>query len=217
MFMQAGSAGELGRRRGMEQLGFWRKILDHPAYDAFWRDQAVDRVLGARPLGIPLMLVHGLWDQEDIYGAIAVYRALEPKDSANDRVFLVMGPWHHGQQIGNASSLGPLEFGSNTGLTFRRDVLRPFLDQYLRDGARRADVAPVTAFETGTDAWRRLAAWPAGCPAAGGCAVRPTPLYLGPGSKLGFEALASPAGSPDFEEYVSDPAKPVPFISRPVD
>jgi putative CocE/NonD family hydrolase len=97
MFMQAGSAGELGRRRGMEQLGFWRKLLDHPSYDAFWRDQAVDRLLAAEPLRVPVMLVHGLWDQEDIYGAIAVYQAIEPKDVANDRVFLVMGPWHHGQ------------------------------------------------------------------------------------------------------------------------
>ena len=217
MFLEAGSAGELGRRHGMEQVGFWRKILEHPSYDAYWRDQAVDKVLAALPLQVPVMLVHSLWDQEDIYGAIAVYKALEPKDTANDKVFLVLGPWHHGQEIGDGSSLGALKFHTDTALAFRRDVLRPFLDQYLKDGAPKADVAPVTAYETGTDAWRRLAAWPAGCPAAGACAVRPTPLYLGPGSKLGFEALSSPAGSPDFEEYVSDPAKPVPFISRPVD
>ena len=77
MFMQAGSAGELGRRHGLEQVGFWRKILEHPAYDAFWREQAMDRVLAAQPLKVPVMLVHSLWDQEDIYGAIAVYKALE--------------------------------------------------------------------------------------------------------------------------------------------
>ena len=75
MYLQAGSAGELGRSRGLEQIGFWRKILEHPAYDAFWRDQAVDRILAAQPLTVPVMLVHGLWDQEDIYGAIAVYKA----------------------------------------------------------------------------------------------------------------------------------------------
>ena len=92
-FMRAGSAGELGRQRGLEQVGFWRKILDHPTYDAFWRDQAVDKVLAAQPLSVPVMLVHGLWDQEDIYGAIAVYKAIKPKDVGNDRVFLVMGPW----------------------------------------------------------------------------------------------------------------------------
>jgi len=106
MFMEAGSAGELGRRRGLEQAGFWRKILQHPTYDAFWRDQAMDLILGAQPLKVPVMLVHGLWDQEDIYGAPAVYRAIEPKDTGNDTVFLVMGPWNHGQQIHEASSLG---------------------------------------------------------------------------------------------------------------
>jgi putative CocE/NonD family hydrolase len=213
MFLQAGSAGELGRQHGMEQVGFWRKILEHPSYDAFWRDQAVDRVLASQPLRVPVMLVHSLWDQEDIYGAIAVYKAIKPKDSGNDKVFLVMGPWHHGQEIGNGSSLGALKFHSDTALTFRREVLRPFLDHYLKDGAPKADVAPVTAFETGTNAWKRLPSWPAGC--ASGCTIRPTPLYLGAGLKLGFAAPAR--GAPEYDEYVSDPAKPVPFIPRPVD
>src|SRR5216684_345950 len=86
MFMQAGSAGELGRSRGLEQVRFWRKILEHPSYDAFWRDQAVDQVLATQPLKVPVMLVHSLWDQEDIYGAIAVYKAIKPKDPNNDCV-----------------------------------------------------------------------------------------------------------------------------------
>src|SRR4051794_21847016 len=156
MFMQAGSAGDLGRRRGLEQVGFWRKILEHPAYDAFWKDQAVDKQLAALPLTVPVMLVHSLWDQEDIYGALAVYKAIKPKDSANDKVFLVMGPWHHGQEILDGSSLGALKFNSDTALYFRREILRPFLDQYLKDGAPKADVPPVVAFETGTNVWRRL-------------------------------------------------------------
>ncbi len=188
MFLHGGSAGELGRRRGLEQLGFWRKILAHPSYDAYWSDQAVDKLLAAQPLQVPVMLVHSLWDQEDIYGAIAVYEAIEPKDTGNDKVFLVMGPWHHGQMIGDGSALGALKFGSDTALTFRRDDPAPFLDQYLKDGAPKADVAPVTAFETGTNAWRRLPAWPAGCEA--GCAVQPTPLYLDAGLKLSFEPPA---------------------------
>jgi putative CocE/NonD family hydrolase len=116
-FMQAGSAGELGRRHGLEQVGFWRKILEHPSYDAFWRDQAVDRVLATQPLKVPVMLVHSLWDQEDIYGAMAVYKAIKPKDTDNDKVFLVMGPWHHGQEIDDGSTLGALKFNSDTSLT----------------------------------------------------------------------------------------------------
>jgi putative CocE/NonD family hydrolase len=212
LYLQAGSAGELGRRHGLEQIGFWRKLLAHPAYDAFWRDQAVDKLLAARPLTVPVMLVHSLWDQEDIYGAIAVYNAIEPKDTANDKVYLVMGPWHHGQEIADGSALGPVRFGSDTALYFRQQILRPFLDQYLKDGAPRADVSPVTAFETGTNTWRRLPSWPAGC--ASGCTVRPTPLHLTAGQKASFDPPK--AGDAAFEEYVSDPAKPVPFRARPI-
>jgi putative CocE/NonD family hydrolase len=212
MFMQAGSAGELGRRHGLEQIGFWRKLLDHPGYDAFWRDQAVDKILAARPLNVPVMLVHSLWDQEDIYGAIAVYKAIEPKDAGNDKVFLVMGPWHHGQEILDGSALGALKFNSDTALYFRREILRPFLDQYLKDGAPKADVPPVAAFETGTNRWRRLPAWPAGCES--GCTVNATPLYLTADLKVGF--AAPKPGDTAFDEYISDPSKPVPFRARPI-
>jgi putative CocE/NonD family hydrolase len=211
-FLEAGSAGELGRRHGLEQVGFWRKLLEHPSYDSFWREQAVDKLLAREPLQVPVMLVHSLWDQEDIYGDIAVYEAIEPKDTGNDKVFLVLGPWHHGQEIREGSALGAVKFGSDTALAFRREILRPFLDQYLKDGAPKADVAPVSAFETGTNTWRRLTSWPSGCDS--GCTVKPTPLYLVSGSKTSFSPPA--AGSAEYEEYVSDPAKPVPFIPRPV-
>jgi uncharacterized protein len=212
MFIHAGSAGELGREHGLEQVGFWQKLLAHPSYDSFWRDQAMDKILAAQPLKVPVMLVDSLWDQEDIYGAIAVYKAIKPKDTNNDKVFLVMGPWHHGQEILDGSTLGPLKFNSDTALYFRQEILRPFLDQYLKDGAP-ADLPPVSAFETGTNTWRRLPAWPAGC--ASDCTIRPTPLYLSAGLKLSFTA-PSPTDI-KFDEYVSDPAKPVPFRARPID
>ena len=137
----------------------------------------MDKILAAQPLNVPVMLVHSLWDQEDIYGAIAVYKAIEPKDTGNDKVFLVIGPWHHGQEIGDGSSLGALKFGSDTALYFRREILRPFLDHYLKDDAPAADVAPVTAFETGTNTWRRLPSWPAGC--ASGCTHHADAVLLG--------------------------------------
>jgi hypothetical protein len=206
MFMQAGSAGELGRRRGLDQVGFWRKILEHPSYDAWWREQAMDRVLAAQPLKVPVMLVHSLWDQEDIYGAIAVYKAIKPKDTNNDMVFLVMGPWHHGQEIDDGSSLGAIKFDSDTGLYFRREILRPFLDHYLKDDAPASNVPPVSAFETGTNKWRRLQAWPL-------ATVRPTALFMAPGLKL---SMTAPSGGAAFDEYISDPSKPVPFRARPI-
>jgi len=213
MFMEAGSAGELGRRRGLEQVGFWRKILEHPSYDAYWRDQAVDKILAAQPLKVPVMLVHSLWDQEDIYGDIAVYKAIEPKDTNNDKVFLVMGPWHHGQMIRDGSQLGAIKFNSDTSLTFRKEILRPFLDYYLKEGAPKPNLSPVVAFETGTNVWRHFKAWPMGCET--GCSIKPTPLYLADGLKASFSASTS--SRPGYEEYISDPTKPVPFRARPID
>jgi putative CocE/NonD family hydrolase len=211
VYMEAGSAGELGRRHGLEQVGFWRKLLEHPSYDSWWQQQAMDRILSARAPAIPTMLVDSLWDQEDIYGAPALYKAWKPKD-ADNKLFLVLGPWHHGQEILNASSLGAVKFNSDTGLYFRQEILRPFLDKYLKDGASTADIAPVNAFETGSDTWRRLPAWPAGC--TSGCSVHATPLYLSAGSKLSLTAPAT--GDAAYDEYISDPAKPVPFRARPI-
>ena len=206
LYLQAGSAGELGRRHGMEQLGFWRKILEHPSYDAFWSDQAVDKVLAAQPLKIPVLLVHSLWDQEDIYGAIAVYKAIKPLDTNNDKVFLALGPWHHGQEIHDAATLGAIRFGSDTGTWFRQNLLRPFLDRYLKEDAPKVEIAPVTAFETGANRWQGLSAWP----------LTPVTksLYLEAGLKLAFTPPASTDAA--FDEYISDPAKPVPFRARPI-
>jgi putative CocE/NonD family hydrolase len=212
MFMKAGSAGELGKERGLDQVGFWRKILDHPAYDAFWSDQALDKILANEPLKVPTMLVASLWDQEDIYGAMAVYKAIRPKDTQNDMVYLAIGPWHHGQEIEDASSLGPIKFDSDTGLFFRQHILRPFLAKYLKDDAPKANLPPVWAFETGRNDWEKLGSWPEGC--ASGCTVTPTPLYLETGLKVGFAAPA--AGGAEYDEYISDPSKPVPFRARPI-
>ncbi len=213
LYLHGVSAGALGREHGLEQVGFWKKMIEHPAYDAFWRDQAVDKILAQQPLKVPVMLVDSLWDQEDIYGAMAVYKAIKPKDTSNDKVFLVIGPWHHGQEIGEASTLGAIKFNSDTALYFRQEILAPFLAHYLKDDAAAAklEVPPVSAFETGTNAWRKLNSWPSGC--ASGCLPKPTPLYLNSGLKLSFSAPKQ--GDTAYEEYVSDPAKPVPFRKRP--
>jgi uncharacterized protein len=211
-YMQAGTAGELGRRHGLEQVGFWRKVLAHPSYDSFWSDQAMDKILAAQPLKVPTMLVDSLWDQEDIYGAMAVYKAIKPKDMENNKVFLVIGPWHHGQEIEDASTLGVLSFGADTGLYFRQQILGPFLARYLKDETPKEEIAPVTAFDTGTNVWRSLPSWPAGCTT--GCSIQATPLYLTEGLKLSF--TAPKAADAPFEEYVSDPAKPVPYRARPI-
>src|SRR5262245_13038121 len=131
---------------------------------------------------------------------------------ATTRAFWSWAPWHHGQMIGNGSSLGAVKFGSDTALHFRRKILRPFLDQHLKDGAPKADLAPVTAYETGTNTWHRLSAWPP--KAENGKAVRATPLYLRAGLKLNFEPPADRDAASG--EHPSDPAKPDHCRARPI-
>jgi putative CocE/NonD family hydrolase len=188
----------------MEQLPFWNRLTGHPDYDQFWQEQAVDRILAARPLTVPTLLVGSLWDQEDIYGAPAVFAAIRASPNAR----LVLGPWHHGQENGPAATLGPLDFGGDTGRWFRSNLLIPFLDQYLKDGPR-ANIAKVTAYEAGANRWQRLADWPSAC--ASGCPANLTPLYLAPNERLSFTAPTARA----FDSYVSDPAKPVTYRARP--
>lgn len=210
-FLRAGTAGNFARAAGLEQLPAWRKIIEHPAYDAFWQEQAVDKLLVRQPLKVPTLWVGALWDQEDIYGAVSCYRAVEPKDTANDLNFLVLGPWRHSGVNVEQRQLGALKLPGDTATDFRRRVLKPFLDQHLKTGAPRADTPPVLVFETGTMEWRSYRRWPE----VGGAedAVKLRPLYLLPGLKLGFEPARQ---GEEYEEYVSDPAKPVPFVRRPV-
>src|ERR1700736_984987 len=130
--------------------------------------------------------------------------------------FLVMGPWRHSGVNYDGSSLGPLKWNGDTALEFRRDVLKPFFDQYLKDDARKADTPPVLIYNTGENHWDRLRSWPLACDS--GCPEKPTPLYLTSGFGLSFSAPSkqdSKAPSA-YDEYVSDPAKPVPYLPRPV-
>jgi len=212
-FRRAGSAGEFARQNGLDQIGVWRKISEHPAYDAYWQGQALDKLLAAEPLTVPTMIVASTWDQEDSYGAIHTYEALEPKDKANDKLFFVMGPWRHSGAGGDGSTLGPLKFDSDTALAFRRDIAKPFLDSYLKDKAPKASIAPVNVYETGTNAWRKLSRWPLAC--ASGCSAALKSLYLQAGGRAGFTAPSAPSADA-FDDYVSDPAKPVPYLPRPV-
>jgi putative CocE/NonD family hydrolase len=219
-WLEAGSAGEMGRRHGLEQVGFAAKVMNHPAYDGFWQDQALDRILAKQNVTVPVMLVHSLWDQEDIYGNIALYKALKAQQADTSNIYLVIGPWFHHQQRLDGSAIGQIRFGSDTAEYFRKYLVWPFFDHYLKDDAPPLNVAQVTAFETGTNRWQQLATWPSGCDS--GCTIQAQKLYLQSGGKLRLSATlesnrASRAGAAaDFESYVADPAKPVPYIPRPI-
>jgi putative CocE/NonD family hydrolase len=211
-FLNAGSAGDFARSQGQDQLPFWRKIEAHPAYDAFWQSQALDKLLAAHPIAVPTMWLQGLWDQEDIYGGIHCYETLEPGDKNNNMNYLVIGPWRHSQVNYEGRSLGPLQWDSDTAAHFRRDILLPFFDQHLKDNAPEANTPPVYIYNSGEDHWDRFDKWPLSCD--GECDHKTQPLYLRADSKLSFEPPA--AYSEKFDEYVSDPMKPVPYRPRPV-
>ena len=212
-FLRAGSAGDYAKQWGLDQLPWWRKTEEHPAYDSFWQGQALDKVMAEQPLKVPVMWIQGLWDQEDMWGANHCYHAIEPKDTANNMNFLVMGPWRHSGVNYDGYSLGPLRWEGDTALQFRRDVLKPFFDQYLKDGAPKADTPPVFIYNTGENHWDRFKSWPLACES--GCRVKSKPIYLTAGFGLSFTAPAG-SGAAEYDEYVSDPAKPVPYLPRPV-
>jgi len=209
-FRRAGSAGAYARLRGADQLPWVQRMMEHPAYDAFWQGQALDKLVAQRPSKVPTMWVQGLWDQEDMWGAIQCYLALKAKGQV-DHNYLVMGPWRHSQVNYDGYNLGPLKWDGDTALQFRRDVLKPFFDQYLKDGAPKAATPPAFMYNTGENRWDRLKSWPLACERD--CPAPMKPLYLQHAFALGFD---KPTAAAVVDTYVSDPAKPVPYIPRPV-
>jgi putative CocE/NonD family hydrolase len=208
-FRRAGSAGAYARLHGLEQLPWAEKMIEHASYDAFWQGQALDKLVAEHPSQVPTMWLQGLWDQEDMWGAIHCYLALKAKQQV-DHNYLVMGPWRHSQVNSEGYNLGPLKWDGDTTRQFRRDVLRPFFDQYLVTNGPKADTPPVFIYNTGENHWDRLKSWPLAC--QDGCPSPMKPLFLESDFGLGFE---KPTGSGS-DSYVSDPAKPVPYLQRPV-
>jgi hypothetical protein len=202
MLAQGAAGAGLGARLD-DRHEMWKRLVENPAYGQYWKDCAADRWFDAPPRVVPTLVVHGFWDQEDIYGAPAVYEALEKHDASNDLVFLAAGPWYHGGHWSDGSHLGAISFDEDTARRFRDDVLEPFLDRFLA-GANVAAPAPVTAFETGTNRWRRSDRWPQD--------VSARRLYLQPRGTLSFDPPASAESSTAF---LSDPSKPVPNSPRP--
>jgi uncharacterized protein len=202
-YLEAGSVADFARMLGIEKYSGVRKFLDHPAYTDFWSLQAVDKWLAAQPLKVPMLLEVGQWDQEDSYGAPAVYRALEPKDKNNDMVFLHIGPWRHSGANHYGFDLGALIFTGDTAREWRVQYVKPFFDHYLK-GAPDPKTPPVLTYATGVNQWNKSPRWPMGTA---------KPIYLADGGVATFER---PAKSASYE-YVSDPARPVPFLPRPID
>ena len=202
-YLEAGSSGDYARRWGIDQYPFALKVMDNPSYSAFWSLQAVDKWLAARALSVPTLLEVGQWDQEDSYGAPAVYKVLKPKDKHNDMVYLAIGPWRHSGANHYGYDLGSLVFTGDTAYEFRVKYLKPFFDHFLKD-APDPHTPSVLTYATGINRWEESPKWPMGAL---------TPLYLGDAHSAAFAAPTA-AGHDD---YVADPSKPVPFIPRPID
>ncbi len=203
LFLDAGSVADFAKSVGIENVPGVRKFLENPAYTAFWSLQAVDKWLAARPLAVPTMIEVGQWDQEDSYGGPAAYRALEPKDTGNDKVSLAIGPWRHSGANHYGYDLGGLTFTGDTAREWRVRYVKPFFDHWLKGGPD-PHTPPVLTYATGANAWNRSPRWPMGTA---------RPVYLAAHGVATFDRPAT-AG---YAEYVSDPAKPVPFIPRPID
>ncbi|OYY72935.1 CocE/NonD family hydrolase [Sphingomonas sp. 28-63-12] len=206
-FRRLGGAAEWAKASGFDQLPAWQKMVAHPAYDAFWQGQALDKLLAANPSNIPTIWEQGLWDQEDMYGAITAWEALKAKGKLGNN-FLVMGPWRHSQINREGRELGPFKWNGDTAAQFREQMVLPLFNQYLKDGPAAA-LPAATIYNTGENHWDRFASWPLACES--GCASPLTPIYLQSEGGLGFGKAA--AGE---DSYVSDPAKPVPHLPRPV-
>ena len=151
-FLRYGSAGAYGNAMGMQQLPFWNRLTQHPAYDEFWQDQARRQDPRRAPLTVPTLLVDSLWDQEDIYGAPAVFNAIKASP-ATPTSCSARGTTARrtARPRPSARSTGARTPASGSA----QNVMIPFLDQYLKDGPP-ADIARVTAFEAGTNQWQRL-------------------------------------------------------------
>ncbi len=201
-YLNAGSIGDYARRYGIDRYPSVQKIMQNPAYTDFWSLQAVDKWMAAHPLTVPTMLEVGQWDQEDSYGAPAVYKAIKPNDVNDNLVTLVIGPWRHSGANHYGYGLGALTFTGDTAREFRVKYVKPFFDHYLK-GAPDPHTPHVLTYATGANTWETSPRWPMGTP---------TPLYLSAHFGAGFSA-SNDAGHDD---YLSDPMKPVPFIPRPI-
>jgi len=205
-----------------EQIPTWNDFVAHPDYDAFWKRQTM--VPHIRSVRVPTLHVAGWWDQEDFYGPLRLYEALEAHDTSGMN-YLVVGPWNHGGW-NRTGALGPIPFGSDTAAYFRDQVQAPFFAHFLKDTGTR-DFPEALTFESGTNRWRRWDSWPPrGAATASlyfrpgeGLEIRGPGVSVGPrdDSPAGVASAGGPIGAPaSFDEYVSDPAHPVPYRQRPI-
>ncbi len=200
LFLDAGTLSNINDQLLQGSVEYWKEFRDHPDYDSFWQERNVPQYFkNVKPA---VLNVSGWYDAEDMYGALATFRAVE-KDAHAPFNALVMGPWFHGGWAGtDGASLGAVTFGSKTAEFYREQIEFPFFQHFLK-GAGGGVPPKAYVFETGANRWRKFDKWP---PAT----ARASEVYLREGGKLEFDA--PPPGPAAFDEYSSDPAHPVPSV-----
>ena len=218
-FLGLGALPAANDRYFYKKLPTWNDFTQHPNYDRFWQAQAVARFL--TPPKVPTLNVAGWWDQEDYYGPLKIYETWE-KNDPNGLSTIVVGPWNHGGwSQGEGDRLGPIAFAAPTAWQFREKIQRPFFAHHLKGrsldlepafrsgGSAAAKMPEVLSFRTGANAWKTYDRWPPR-------SVQSRSLYVKTGNRLSFEAPAAAESAREFDEYLSDPAKPVPYYPRPI-
>lgn len=183
-----------------DSIKFWKDLYAHPNMDDWWKARNIRNFVNNVPAGTATLITGGLFDAEDCYGAWRTYGAIEQKAKNNNRI--VMGPWYHGQWAStDGTRLGNVQFGSNTSFWYQDHIEIPFFNYYLKGKGDISQLAEATIFFTGENNWKQFPQWP---PAG----KEDKAIYLQPGGKLSW---TKPAGKNSFSEYISDPAKPVPY------
>lgn len=201
-YLDLGTATSANEKYMRDSVAFWNDILKHGKWTTFW--EARDVFLHVRNLTPSTLIVGGWFDAENLYGALNLYKNIEQKNRRQENM-LVMGPWAHGWwAANNVDSLGVIKFGSNLSDFFADSLELPFFEHHLR-GKEKPEIAEATVFETGSNRWRRFESWPPKKAAA-------KSLYLQENGGLSFEPPSKT--DTDFDEYVSDPDKPVPYTNE---
>lgn len=205
LFLEAGTIAEINKRYLKDSVPFWNEMMEHPNRDEFWHKRNILPHL--KNVAPHVMVVTGWYDAEDLYGSFKTYEHIEAQNPNVNNV-LVVGPWIHGgwaRQDG--SKLGDIHFGSNTSEFYQKHIEFPFFEKYLK-GTQTSAPQEATVFETGSNTWRTFDDWPPK-------ESKQQSLYLNAGGKLSFDAPSAPTDKTRaFDEYVSDPARPVPFTEQ---
>jgi hypothetical protein len=202
-FLELGSLANADRLHFKGDVAFWNEIASHPDRDDFWKKRDLLPHLGGVTSAV--LTVGGWYDAEDLYGPLMIYRSVEARNPAITNL-LVMGPWRHGGwSRDDGDSLGDADFGARTSLYYREEVELAFFEHHLR-GEKDPGLAEATVFETGANRWRHFDAWPPS-------STRQRRLHLRAGGVLSF----SPPEEDEHDardEFVSDPARPVPYQEK---